>query len=371
MKKTLGMMIAELRKEKGMTQLELAEKMYVSYQAVSAWERGVTLPDLENASKLADLFGVKIDTLLQGRDSNYYIAVDGGGTKTEFVLFEKNGKIQKRLVYTGTNPNAVGVENSISTLKKGIGELLHERSAKSIFIGVAGVTTGNHAEVIKQAISISFGVDTFVDSDGTNLLAMAKDPSNAAVVIAGTGSSIFIRKNYVRQRIGGWGYLFSQPGSAYSVGRQAIDHALAVNDGFEEKTALYNMVEEALGKNVWDGLSDIYGGGSSYISSFAPLVVRAAEGGDARAISILEEEAEGLARFIVHAKNKHGGPDEFLCAGGFMENTYFRRLLEKKSGISLYFAPHKQIYGAALECLRLCKQTPEEDFKTNFEESYR
>ena len=41
-KQTLGMMISSLRKEKGMTQLELAEKMGVTDKAVSKWERGVS-----------------------------------------------------------------------------------------------------------------------------------------------------------------------------------------------------------------------------------------------------------------------------------------------------------------------------------------
>ena len=43
MKKTLGVIIAEHRKEKGMTQLELAEKMGVTDKAVSKWERGDSL----------------------------------------------------------------------------------------------------------------------------------------------------------------------------------------------------------------------------------------------------------------------------------------------------------------------------------------
>ena len=54
-----------LRKEKGMSQEELAEKLEVSRQAVSRWEAGSTLPDAGNLLKLSDLFCVRVDTLLR------------------------------------------------------------------------------------------------------------------------------------------------------------------------------------------------------------------------------------------------------------------------------------------------------------------
>ncbi len=65
MKKTLGMMIAELRKEKGMTQLELAEKMGVTDKAVSKWERDLSCPDINSLPDLAEILGVTVDELMQ------------------------------------------------------------------------------------------------------------------------------------------------------------------------------------------------------------------------------------------------------------------------------------------------------------------
>ena len=64
-KETLGMMIASLRKEKGMTQLELAEKMGVTDKAVSKWERDISCPDINTIPKLAELFGISVDELMR------------------------------------------------------------------------------------------------------------------------------------------------------------------------------------------------------------------------------------------------------------------------------------------------------------------
>lgn len=64
-KKTLGMMISSLRKEKGMTQIELAEKMGVTDKAVSKWERDLACPDVSTLPKLAEIFDVSVDELMQ------------------------------------------------------------------------------------------------------------------------------------------------------------------------------------------------------------------------------------------------------------------------------------------------------------------
>lgn len=66
-KQTLGMMISSLRKAKGMTQLEPAEKMGVTDKAVSKWERDLSYPDINTIPKLADLFDTSVDELMQGQ----------------------------------------------------------------------------------------------------------------------------------------------------------------------------------------------------------------------------------------------------------------------------------------------------------------
>ena len=62
---TMGAMIATKRKELGMTQLDLAEKMGVTDKAVSKWERDLSYPDINSLPKLAEVFGMTVDELMQ------------------------------------------------------------------------------------------------------------------------------------------------------------------------------------------------------------------------------------------------------------------------------------------------------------------
>ncbi len=64
----IGQTIARLRREHNMTQMALADAMGVSFQAVSNWERGQSMPDISKLPVLAELFGTTIDELL-GRHS--------------------------------------------------------------------------------------------------------------------------------------------------------------------------------------------------------------------------------------------------------------------------------------------------------------
>ena len=68
MEMTIGKRIAQLRKEKGFTQEDLAGMMEVSAQAVSKWENDQTCPDIASLPKLAKILGVTVDELLSGRE---------------------------------------------------------------------------------------------------------------------------------------------------------------------------------------------------------------------------------------------------------------------------------------------------------------
>lgn len=61
-----GSFLAQLRREKGMTQKELAACLYVSDKAVSKWERGLSVPDISLLVPLAEQLNVTVAELLQG-----------------------------------------------------------------------------------------------------------------------------------------------------------------------------------------------------------------------------------------------------------------------------------------------------------------
>ena len=63
--KALGTKISELRKARGMTQDELADKMGVSPQAVSKWENDLSMPDLPVLIELSDFFHISLDDFLK------------------------------------------------------------------------------------------------------------------------------------------------------------------------------------------------------------------------------------------------------------------------------------------------------------------
>ena len=63
----IGNFITKCRKEKKLTQEQLAEKMNVSVNAVSKWERGLNMPDISNMPELCNILEITINELLEGR----------------------------------------------------------------------------------------------------------------------------------------------------------------------------------------------------------------------------------------------------------------------------------------------------------------
>ena len=119
---SLGKRILFHRKRLGLTQATLANKLHVSYQAISAWENASTLPDIDNLCRLAEVFDISLDDLLKHEaDSKILmLGIDGGGTKTEFGVFDQNGFVLKRICLSGSNASHIGVDGTLELLRYGI-----------------------------------------------------------------------------------------------------------------------------------------------------------------------------------------------------------------------------------------------------------
>lgn len=87
-----GKKIAELRKEKGLTQKELAEKLYVTDKAISKWERGINFPELMIIENLAEELDVSVIELLSLEDASTKEVVKG---VTQISVFEKEKVLQE------------------------------------------------------------------------------------------------------------------------------------------------------------------------------------------------------------------------------------------------------------------------------------
>ena len=74
--KNIGEIISSLRKEKGMTQNALAEKMNVTDKAVSKWERNLSCPDVNSIPKLAEILGTTVEELLNAQSKKENSKVD-------------------------------------------------------------------------------------------------------------------------------------------------------------------------------------------------------------------------------------------------------------------------------------------------------
>ena len=105
MKETFGQRLARLRKEKGLTQEEVANKIVISPQAVSKWENGNSEPDLNTLNQLADIFDVSVDELL-GRE-NKEIKEDKEQAKEEETVQETADEVVK--VKTNKKVNKVSI----------------------------------------------------------------------------------------------------------------------------------------------------------------------------------------------------------------------------------------------------------------------
>lgn len=310
------------RRELGMTQRELAEKLGYTEKAVSKWERGASLPPSILLPQLSALLETSIDALMsENAEILYYLGIDGGGTKSDFILADQNGKIRKRTILGSANPNDVGMESCFQVLNAGILDVCDGLPMRniSVFAGLSGGIAGDNQQRIAEHLKhYSFGM-VKNGSDAQNAIAVSLGDRDGIVVIMGTGAMAFAQSNGELHRIGGFGYLFGDNGGGFSLGRDAISAALRDECGYGEKTLLTELVlKQCGGASVLGALSNFYDGGKRMVASYAPLVFEALAAGDGVAKKVLSTNMLSVADLIEAAAKHMVGktPIRVILCGG-------------------------------------------------------
>lgn len=91
----IGALLKKLRKEKNLTQAELAEKLGVSNRSISRWENGMTMPDFDLLIELADLYGVGVREILDGERSD--VSMDTQHKEELLLVADYTNQEKKRM----------------------------------------------------------------------------------------------------------------------------------------------------------------------------------------------------------------------------------------------------------------------------------
>lgn len=144
----VGQRISEFRKEKNMTQMELADRMNISFQAVSNWERGISMPDISKLPELAEMFDVTIGELL-GEHSEL---IEKAASEELDEYLESNSVSAAELteaapVLTPRQVDSVAEKMNISSLRE-IADILPFISRELINeIALKAVESGNYGDI--------------------------------------------------------------------------------------------------------------------------------------------------------------------------------------------------------------------------------
>jgi len=243
-----------------------------------------------------------------------FLGFDAGGTKTMCVVLDVAGHFLAEAAGGPANPLRVGFAKASFALEdtalRALGEARRgTESVRAICAGVAGAGRPRIARRLVSYLSHAFpqaAVRVITDIEIALEAALAQSDvdslANEAgiVIVAGTGSAVGGRNSAGKTaRAGGWGPWVGDPGSAYDIGRRAVDAALRARDHLGPSTTLGERIlraEEADAGQDWDTILErIAKRPDAVFPKLFPVVVEAAASGDAVAQQILASAAKSLA----------------------------------------------------------------------------
>lgn len=309
------------------------------------------------------------------------LGIDAGGTKTDLCLCTDNGHIVLRTFGEGVNAARLGAPRAADALIRQLSQI-PLAGVRALYVGMAGAGSEPLRTQLEALLRKSLpAVDRLcVRSDAFNALNGEVGSGDGVALIAGTGSSAFLRKNGSVRQVGGRGYLIDDAGSGYWVGRAALNAAFRSLDGRGAPTALAAACEERLGLPLPESIPSLYEKGPTFVASFAPLVFACAEAGDAVSQTIAKNCARELAlhlRACAEAAFPHpsaADASRLVCvlSGSLFRSDLLKRLLAEEAAplpLDLRVARLPSVYGAVVSAAELANLPADETFRTNFTQS--
>jgi glucosamine kinase len=264
---------------------------------------------------------------------NFYLGFDGGGTKTECIALDADGRVVGYGNSGASNPLRVGYDAACAALQlaaaTAISSANHKVSdVRGICAGLAGAGRRNVAEEMRTRLSrIWPDASIQIVTDAEAALETAVGSAPGVVLIAGTGSIALGRNSKGELACaGGYGLWIGDAGSAYDIGRQATFAVASARDFAAPGTVLAEMILSTLDCRAWcDVIEKIAIGPGAVFPKLVPVVMRAAEEGDAAARGILTHAALDLANLalaVIGRLNMKDTEFRIACVGGVFGRNY-------------------------------------------------
>ena len=261
---------------------------------------------------------------------NIFLGVDGGGSKTDFVLIDTQGQLLARHEEGSSYYPQIGLAALHALLTRGIASTLAQAgvAAEQVDYAFLGIPAyGEDSRLLAQLDAL--GAPSLregryrCDNDMVCGWAGALACNEGISVVAGTGSIAYGEYGGRKARAGGWGELFSDEGSAYWVAREGLNLFSRMSDGRAPHGPLRGILRSHFGlTHDLDLCAAVYGTGPdgedatrrSNVADLARLVAVAAQGGDIQARAIFTRGAQNLAAIIAATRSHLQVPPETLLA---------------------------------------------------------
>jgi N-acetylglucosamine kinase-like BadF-type ATPase len=252
--------------------------------------------------------------------SDVILAIDGGATRTRCLAVDRDGRVLGRGDAGPSNHLLIdhaSVRQSLSSaMDRALANAGLSRSAvRCAAAGLAGVDyDGTGADLARTLIDAVGAAVVAIEGDVVIAHMAALGGCPGVVALAGTGSNILgIGPDGTRVKVGGWGPLYGDEGSAHEIARQALVAAARAYDGLAPRTSLVRAILERFGlRDFRETLDAIYGAGlgTTDVAALAPLVEDVAESGDDVAREILARAGTDLAEGVAAVIDRLGLEDD-------------------------------------------------------------